>query len=75
MSLIGRSVVQFIETVNSGGIKDFESCELAIEAYRKVFEMEVGEAIMNLIGWNYVDVLSLLELEYSGHDKPLCVVV
>ena len=33
---------QFIESINSGGAKDYESCEKAIEAYREIFTMEVA---------------------------------
>lgn len=33
---------QFIESINSGGIKDYASCEAAIEAYNVVYEQDVS---------------------------------
>lgn len=35
-----RLVLQFIESIESGGTKDYESCEAAISSYRMVFAME-----------------------------------
>ena len=41
--LAGNNIgtLQFIESINSGGIKDYDSCEKAIQAYNEIFKMEV----------------------------------
>eukprot|EP00042_Codosiga_hollandica_P043508 m.412795 g.412795 ORF g.412795 m.412795 type:complete len:1224 (+) comp56570_c0_seq1:1751-5422(+) len=63
----------FIESIKSGGIKDYASCEKAIEAYREVFRLE--ESLYG--GVNLATLLFASEeyAERKGEIESICSIL